>query len=479
MTRVMRALVFVLLALAVPAAAVDCPTDAYSLWSNGILRGANVFQGRNPGGASTGFGDGDFTQADFDDLAAAGANYVQISHAGTFAETPPYALDPAAEANLDRVVALAGAANLYAVIAFRSGPGRNENAISNRDGTLHETIWTDPAARTAWVEMMRHTAERYGPNPTVIGYSIMVEANAYARKGYLDPGPFYAQFANTQDDVNVLYGLATTAIREVDPETPILLEPEGYGNVTWLPFVTPIAAANIVYTAHDYTPFDYSHQQVPNASYPGTYSVEGVNVTVDKPFLTNYLQTLQTYVDTHGVPVALTEFGVHRNAPNAATYLADRIAIQDLLGSWAVWVWQPAGFIDPFNMHEPSAVLDVLKASWAANCRRGTGGGGGGGGGGEGTIQGVARKLRRDGTAGKPLLKVKVTVGTATVKTKKKPTKGGYGFTVAAGTHAMTAVLGKRACHVGTLDGPATLDVVVSGGQQRTVDVFCGREPAQ
>jgi hypothetical protein len=68
--------------------------------------------------------------------------------------------------------------------------------------------------------------------------------------------------------------------------------------------------------------------------------------------------------------VALTEFGVHRNAPNAATYLADRIAIQDLLGSWAVWVWQPAGFIDPFNVHEPSDVLDVLKAAWAPNCRR-------------------------------------------------------------------------------------------------------------
>ena len=255
---------------------IVCPSDAYSLWSAGILRGANVFQGRNPGGASTGFGDGDFTQADFDDLAAAGANYVQISHAGLFAETPPYALDSAAEANLDRIVAMAGAANLYAVIALRSGPGRNENAISNRDGPVLETIWTDAAARDAWVDMLRHTAERYGPNPTVIGYSIMVEPNDYARRGFIDPGPFYAQFAGTLEDVNVLYAMATTAIRAVDPETPILLEPEGYGNVTWLPFVTPIAAANMVYTAHDYTPFDYSHQQVPNASYPGTYTVEGV-----------------------------------------------------------------------------------------------------------------------------------------------------------------------------------------------------------
>ena len=209
---------------------------------------------------------------------------------------------------------MAGAANLHAVIALRSGPGRNENAISNRDGPVLETIWTYAAARDAWVDMLRHTAERYGPNPTVIGYSIMVEPNDYARRGFIDRGPFYAQFAGTLEDVNVLDAMATTAIRAVDPETPILLEPEGYGNVTWLPFVTPIAAANMVYTAHDYTPFDYSHQQVPNASYPGTYTVEGVPVSVDKPFLSTYLQTLQQgrYVDTHGVPVALTEFGVHR-----------------------------------------------------------------------------------------------------------------------------------------------------------------------
>ena len=89
----MHILLALLLAIASAASAADCPGDAFGLWSAGILRGANVFQGRNPGGASNGFGDGDFAQSDFADLSAAGANYVQISHAGTYAETPPYALD--------------------------------------------------------------------------------------------------------------------------------------------------------------------------------------------------------------------------------------------------------------------------------------------------------------------------------------------------------------------------------------------------
>jgi hypothetical protein len=43
--------------------AAPCPADRFALWSNGVLRGANVFQGRNPGGASNGIGDGDFAQS--------------------------------------------------------------------------------------------------------------------------------------------------------------------------------------------------------------------------------------------------------------------------------------------------------------------------------------------------------------------------------------------------------------------------------
>ena len=66
------------------------------LWNKGsaVLRGANVYQGRNVGeGTDVPFGDGAFTQQDFTDLKAAGANYVHISHAGIFTEDAPYAPD--------------------------------------------------------------------------------------------------------------------------------------------------------------------------------------------------------------------------------------------------------------------------------------------------------------------------------------------------------------------------------------------------
>ena len=88
-----------------------------------------VNQGRNVFGADVPFGDGAFSQSDFDDLAGAGANYVHISHAGLFSEDPPYALDTAAQSNLDTVLNMARNAGLFAGIAFRTGPGRNDLSI--------------------------------------------------------------------------------------------------------------------------------------------------------------------------------------------------------------------------------------------------------------------------------------------------------------------------------------------------------------
>jgi hypothetical protein len=319
--------------------------------------------------------------------------------------------------------------------------------------------------------MVRHAAERYGSNPTVVGISVMVEPNSYARHGFLDPGDFYIVYQGSIEDVRVLHADAIGAIREASADVPVLLEPEGYGNVTWLPYLTVSADPYVVYTPHDYTPFDYSHQVTPGATYPGDYDVDGTVRHVDAAFLATYLGVLQTFVDTHGVPVALTEFGVHRTAPNAATFLTDRIAIQDTIGSWAAWTWQPAGFDDPFNMHDPSPAHDALVTAWATSCRRG-----GGGGGGQGTITGRVRARKKNGSAGKGLAKVTVTAAGVSQRTKKRGPKGGYTLAgVPAGSQTVSASAGRKVCHIGALDGPETLAVTVTANMSTTVDVFCGK----
>ncbi len=350
--------------LAARASAATCIAgQEIDLWNSGtaVLRGANVYQGRNVFNADVPFGDGAFAQSDFDDLKAAGANYVHISHAGLFTERPPFALDQAAVDNLDRVLAMAQQAGFFAGIAFRSGPGRNDlSIVDSTDPRADHTIWTSQAAQDAWVQQVKFAAERYRSNPIVVAISVMVEPTAYSQHDFIDPDAFYQQFGGTIEDVNGLYARATAAIRSVDQNTPILLEPEGHGNINWLPFLKITGDTRTVYTPHDYEPFRFTHGG------KGKYPSRKNNRTT----LEQYLGTADAFGQAKGVPVAITEFGARKIARTASKYIADRIGVQDAIGNWFVWTWQPAGFQDKFSVHNPGKIQNVLRAAWANNCTR-------------------------------------------------------------------------------------------------------------
>ena len=225
--------------------------DKWSLWTEGTqLRGANIYQRRIfPDLDGTEFmGPGPFgppyAQEDFDRLAVLGANYVNLSIAGLYPVEPPYVLDEQAQANLDRLLAMAANADLFAVITFRTGPGRSEFAIiagPDSDWLPEEyyinTVWEDPEAQDAWIEMWRTTAERYRDNPVVVGYDLMCEPNANALFDLWEPSEFYAGYGGTTYDWNELHPRIVAAIREVDPLTPILVGGDGYSVPEWLPYI--------------------------------------------------------------------------------------------------------------------------------------------------------------------------------------------------------------------------------------------------
>jgi hypothetical protein len=52
--------------------------------------------------------------------------YLLTSHPGLFRETSPYTVDLDIQNNLDQLLEMVAQANLYAVIAFRTGPGRKD-----------------------------------------------------------------------------------------------------------------------------------------------------------------------------------------------------------------------------------------------------------------------------------------------------------------------------------------------------------------
>ncbi|MFQ5856737.1 MAG: cellulase family glycosylhydrolase [Anaerolineae bacterium] len=397
---------------ATPTPTAATVADKWALWTEGTrLRGANIWQRRvYPELDGTEFlGPGPigppYTQSDFDRLAQLGANYVNISHPGLFTETPPYALDQDIQNNLDNLLDMIARADMFAVISFRTGPGRSEFTFYWDEvgdwfdaSYLNDSMWQDQAAQDAWVSMWRYTAERYQDNPIVAGYDLMVEPNSNevgsdAINDLLDiwdPEAFYNQYGGTLYDWNQLYPRITTAIRQVDTATPILIGGNGYSAVDWLPYVQPTGDPHTVYTVHQYEPFVYTHQEPPlTNTYPGVFDTDGggVDDQFNQTWLDNLLSTVDAFEGTHGVPVAVNEFGLMRWEPGAADFMDDQMDLFEQRGmNHALWVWDPSwepwtAAVDDFNFRhgpdpnnhtdvESSALTDVIVEHWGRNTMR-------------------------------------------------------------------------------------------------------------
>lgn len=385
-------------------------TDKWSLWTGGTqLRGANIYQRRvypeldGPDFMGPGSVGPPHTQEDFDRLAALGANYVNISHPGLFTETPPFALDSGIQNNLDNLLDMIAQADMFAVISFRTGPGRSEftffwdEAGDWFDASyLNDSVWQDQAAQDAWVDMWRYTAERYRGNPIVAGYDLMVEPNSNEVGSHpfndpldiWDPDEFYAQYGDSLYDWNQLYPRITAAIREVDTDTPILIGGNGYSAIDWLLYLEPTGDPRTVYTVHQYEPFKYTHQDsgVQECSYPGTCDVDWDNQpeTFNGAWLNGRLSTIDTFIATHNVPVAVNEFGLVRWTPSADIFMDDQMDLFEQRGlNHALWAWDPAWepwtqVVDAFNFRhgpdpnnhadvESSALMDIIFEHWGHN----------------------------------------------------------------------------------------------------------------
>ncbi len=389
--------------------------EKIDLWRNAggpYLRGAVVEQRRvYPDIDGDALGPGPigpvYTQDDFERLSQLGCNLVVISHPGLFTEKPPYALDRAVEANLDRLLQRIWKANMFAVIALRTGPGRSEFTFyADEVGTwfgpdkLDDRVWGDAKAQDGWVAMWRAIAERYRDHPAIVGYELMVEPNSNAvgkdaihdKPQIWDPAEFEKRYGGTLYDWNQLYPRIVKAIRSVDPHTPTLVEPNGYANIGFLSQLKPIADKRTVYAIHVYEPRKFTHQS-PGAdiAYPGEVDLDwdGKPDPLDSGYFKVLYAPAEAFRAAGGHDLAVTEFGAMRWAPGAPRFIADEIAALEARGvPYTVYEWGPAKSTVqaatsfnmrlgplPGNLSEPmdSPYLDAVKRDWAKNRLRPSG----------------------------------------------------------------------------------------------------------
>jgi len=278
------------------------------------------------------------TVESFHDLKGLGVNVVVIEFQYGWTIKPPYKVVEAQYAFLTGALDNAAAAGLYSVVSVRNGPGRNAMIPSIEEADVITTLYEDtPAgdiARAAYIDMLEDMVSRYIDREDVIAWEPLVEPAL----DYYMFGDEAAPYPRASAVWNPIAESFINAIRSVDTNRPILIEPVNWGGFDGFVLLRKFADNNVIYSLHTYEPYLFTHQEIApyGNTYPGWYWGE----YVDRDTLDKWLNPVDNFQAAHNVPIVVGEWGGMRWVPNMKNYIADQVAQFNRRGwSWTYYAW--------------------------------------------------------------------------------------------------------------------------------------------
>ena len=248
------------------------------------------------------------------------------------------ALDEPDLATLVRVLDDAHAAGVRVVLAPISLPGARWKQLNGDrdDGRL----WRDASYQVQAEAFWRQLAKRLRGQPALVAYNPLNEPHPERGFGFEDPGDegfpeWHARARGTPADLDAFNRRVVAAIREVDPDTPVLLDGWFYASPAGLALLAPVEAAGVLYAFHFYDPWEYTTFRV-NAgryAYPGRLPGPGGKLSPwSADTLRERVAPVVRWARAHGVPplrIVAAEFGVDRRVGGALSYLSDLVGVLD------------------------------------------------------------------------------------------------------------------------------------------------------
>jgi hypothetical protein len=278
------------------------------------------------------------TAQDYQDLRNHNANLVNLSVPGTY-DVLTYQPRTDFSNRLKELVDGAEQADLFVIISLRTAPGRGEGDITS-DGYMNKDLFTNSTAQVAFINMWRDIARQYVGKNHVVGYDLLVEPHD------INTAAWRALAQNTIE-----------AIREIDPDTPIIIAPDAWGVVSALQSWTPLEGEKLVYSVHQYEPYRYTHN----------------NRSADwNSILTTMYKQIEQWRGQYGVPVVVNEYGIATNVTNADAFIeAEMQHLETYQLSHAAWIWEVEYDADytyeKFDFKEHPGILASIQATWNQN----------------------------------------------------------------------------------------------------------------
>ncbi len=281
-------------------------------------------------------------------------------------------------AYLKKVLGYAHAAGIKVVITNLSLPGlrwvqHNKNQNDFR-------LWGDFRFHAETESFWKELALALKDEPAVVGYNLLNEPHPEKVKpGFQDwylgnYERWYESVRNTPRDLNLFHERLAAAVRQVDPETPIVLDSGFYATPFAFKVLRPLADEKTIYSVHMYEPYSFTnYHNEGKFSYPGQgpigESEPPAEFTWNRSQLEKLLEPVVAWQKKFGVPASrifVSEFGTFRANRGAADYLEDLLSIFEARGwHWAFYsyredTWAGMDYELGETKHEPGEVYPLV-----------------------------------------------------------------------------------------------------------------------
>ncbi len=265
---------------------------------------------------------------------------------------------------LIKVLDDADKAGVRIVFTMLSLPGSRWSQHNEVKGKRRQQfdLWKDFKYHRRAAAFWRDLAEALKDHPAIVGYNIINEpcperaTRPTLRDWYTtDYHAWYETVEGTPADLNLFYKTVISAIREVDSETPIVLDSGFYGSAHALQVLEPgsLGDDKLIYSIHHYEPSRLlTGQNKGRYRYPGKCPFGELDIPSDEdaqpPYapveywdrerVRSHFQVVTDWMEEHGIPanrMYVGEFGGFRQTEGLVDYFGDLVALLNEKG----WHW--------------------------------------------------------------------------------------------------------------------------------------------
>jgi endoglucanase len=230
-------------------------------------------------------------------------------------------------------------AGIKVVLTMLSLPGHRWS--QHNRGLQERRLFLEMGQQDEALQFWKEVASALKDHPAVVGYNIINEPSPELLSPKLidwytgDYKAWFDKVRGTAADLNSFYRRMVTAIREVDAETPIVLDVGFYATPWAFKVMEPVSDEKVIYAFHMYEPYGFtSHENKGRYRYPGTMPIgEGSQVLQlnwDKDQLSKLLAPVREWQARFNIPssrIFASEFGAYRYNVGIESYLRDLIQL--------------------------------------------------------------------------------------------------------------------------------------------------------